>query len=68
MATLVTVAKWAELVFGEAAPHRNTLRSWVRERRISPAPKKVGRSYFCKPDAEYVDPSQDRVRRLVNGR
>lgn len=45
--------EWAKAKFGEHAPHVNTLRRWVREGRIHPQPKKVGKTWFVKPHAEY---------------
>jgi len=26
------------------------------------------RTYFCRPDAEYVDPVAEKIERMVNGR
>lgn len=51
---LVPIAAWARIVFGEHAPHANTLLRWVREGRIQPQPRKVGRKWFVKPDAGYI--------------
>ncbi|PFH29078.1 excisionase [Burkholderia sp. JKS000303] len=67
-AQLIPIATWAERVFGEHAPHRNTLLNWIHAGRIHPSPRKIGRGYFCQPEAEYVEPGRERVRRLVNGR
>lgn len=67
-AQLVSVYSWAEHLFGERCPHRNTLLKWIHLGKIRPMPLKVGREYFCKPDAEYVDPVADKVNRMVNGR
>lgn len=50
----VPLSVWAEQVFGSHAPHINTLLKWVREGRIQPQPKKIGRGYFLVPHAEYV--------------
>jgi len=51
----VPLTVWAELMFGEHAPHRNTLMRWVNDGRIYPLPKKIGRTWFCTPDADYID-------------
>ncbi|MBN3851948.1 excisionase [Paraburkholderia sp. Ac-20340] len=67
-AQLVPVRQWALDVFGEHVPHPNTLLNWIRNGKINPVPKKIGRAYFCRPDAVYVDPRAERIERLVNGR
>jgi hypothetical protein len=51
----LTLAAWAQLMFGEHAPHINTLRRWVHDGHIQPQPKKMGKYWFVKVDAEYVD-------------
>ncbi|WP_366520210.1 excisionase [Robbsia andropogonis] len=66
-AQMVPIAKWAESVFGEHGPCRNTLRKWVSTGKIRPAPVRVGRSFFCKPDAQYFDPKADLRERMRNG-
>jgi predicted site-specific integrase-resolvase len=50
---LVPLAAWAEIVFGDFAPHVNTLHRWVHEGRIHPRPQKVGKNWFVSPTAEY---------------
>lgn len=50
----VTLKEWATLLFGEHAPHQNTLLRWVHEGRIQPQPKKMGRHWWVEPRAEYV--------------
>lgn len=50
----IPLAVWADQVFGDHSPHANTLLRWVREGRIQPQPKKIGRGYFLVPHAEYV--------------
>ncbi|POR52813.1 excisionase-like protein [Paraburkholderia eburnea] len=67
-AELIPVKTWAERVFGDEAPHRNTLRSWVTMGKISPQPIQVGRRYFVEPSARYIDPTAEKIRRLTNGR
>lgn len=49
----VTLQEWAATMFGDAAPHYNTLLRWVHERRIQPQPKKMGRRFWLVRDAEY---------------
>jgi predicted site-specific integrase-resolvase len=41
-------------MFGEHAPHANTLLRWVHEGRIQPPPKKIGRKWWVVPSAEYL--------------
>jgi hypothetical protein len=50
----IPLKAWAELMFGEYAPHSNTLLRCVHEGRIQPQPIKVGKNWFVKPDAMYV--------------
>lgn len=64
-AQLIPIATWAQLVFGEHMPHRHTLRNWINSGKIRPMPIKVGRSYFCRPDARYVDPVAEQVNREI---
>lgn len=51
----VPIRVWAEMMFGEHAPHKNTLRNWINSGRIHPRPRKIGRSWYVQPDAEYVE-------------
>ena len=67
-AQLIPVRKWAVAVFGDHVPHANTLLNWIKNGKIRPVPRKVGRQYFCRPDAEYVDPQVDELERMINGR
>lgn len=53
--TLLTLPAWARARYGDNAPGLATLRRWAREQRIFPAPEKHGRTYFVRPDAEYLD-------------
>ncbi len=53
---LVTLEQWGAAVYGDAAPTIATLRTWARDGKIYPAPRKHGRAYFVAPDACYVDP------------
>ena len=49
-----TLAKWGQQQYGEDVPHIKTLRRWVREGKIFPAPRKDGRTYFVEQHARYV--------------
>ncbi|ASW00520.1 hypothetical protein CJU94_19615 [Paraburkholderia aromaticivorans] len=62
---LIPIAVWAEETFGDYAPPVRTIRSWIRAGKIYPMPVKIGRSYYVKPDAEYVDPLVQRFRRSI---
>jgi len=64
---LIPLSIWAELMFGEHHPHRNTLASWVRNGKIVPMPVKVGRRFFCSPDARYFDPVVERINHMIGG-
>lgn len=50
----VTLKEWAASRFSQP-PHEKTLRRWARELLIFPPPKKVGRTYYVEPTAEYMD-------------
>ncbi|WP_367620791.1 excisionase [Burkholderia sp. AU45274] len=67
-ARLIPLSVWADAEFGEHRPHQNTLLNWIKMGRIRPVPRKVGREYFCRPDAEYVDPEAEKIERLIHGR
>lgn len=71
---LIPVSAWAASIFGEHCPCRRTLYTWITEGNIAPLPQKIGRTYFCRPDARYV-PTKRRARqratsiaRMVDGR
>ena len=49
----LTLSDWAKSKYGDHAPHIVTLRRWVREGRIFPQPKKVGRTWFVRTGADY---------------
>lgn len=68
MARLITLYEWAEAVFGEKQPHRQTLWKWIADGRIRPIPKKVGRAYYCTPNAEYIDPVAKKLEEIYSGR
>jgi hypothetical protein len=44
------------------------LLNWIKNGRIRPVPRKKGREYFCRPDAEYVDPIAEKIERMIGGR
>lgn len=70
MARLIPVSEWAAEVFGAHKPHRTTLARWIENGLIRPMPRKVGRTYFCPPNAEYIDPRADKmdlIERISNG-
>lgn len=67
-AQLIPVRTWAEAVFGDRVPHANTLLNWIKNGKIRPVPRKVGRQYFCRPDAEYVDQNAEKAERMGRGR
>ncbi|NML61792.1 hypothetical protein HHL21_12015 [Massilia sp. RP-1-19] len=50
---LVPIAVWAAMVFGEHAPHSNTLLRWIHDGRIQPQARKIGRKWWVAPTAEY---------------
>ncbi len=47
--------EWVTTTYGDNPPHINTIRNWIRDGKISPPPRKHGRDYYFRPDAEYVD-------------
>lgn len=49
----VTLQEWAQTMFSKT-PTPNTLMRWARDGHIKPAPKKVGKAWQVKRDAEYV--------------
>jgi predicted site-specific integrase-resolvase len=50
----VTLKEWAEQMFSKT-PHINTLHRWVHDGHIRPKPRKVGKAWQVKRDAEYVE-------------
>jgi hypothetical protein len=49
----ITLQEWAKAMFSRV-PHNNTLLRWVHDGRIQPQPKKIGRVWQVRPNAEYV--------------
>ncbi|WP_322040075.1 excisionase [Burkholderia diffusa] len=62
---LIPLRVWAEQTFGEYAPAQRTILRWVKSGLIHPQPKKMGAVYYVSPNAEYLTPSDLRVRRMV---
>jgi hypothetical protein len=52
---LVPLAVWAAMLFGDRAPHSNTLLRWVHDGRIQPRGRKIARIWWVAPNAEYVE-------------
>jgi predicted site-specific integrase-resolvase len=50
----ITLKEWAAQEFSKV-PHTNTLLRWVHDGHIRPKPKKVGKAWQVKRDAEYVE-------------
>jgi hypothetical protein len=65
MAKKITLTAWAFQEF-DPPPAERTLRLWVRDGRIVPAPIKVGRTYYVQPEAKHIAEAA-RARRLVHG-
>ena len=51
---MISLAKWAAERF-TPTPHPNTLRAWARDGKVVPAPVKIGRAYYVRPDARHID-------------
>ncbi|WP_307684458.1 excisionase [Variovorax boronicumulans] len=49
----ILLAKWAVQQF-DPPPADRTLRLWVRQGRIVPAPIKIGRAYWVEPTARHI--------------
>ena len=58
----ILLRDWAARNFFPA-PHKNTLCTWVREGRISPAPSFIGRAYWCESDARYIADKHEAPKR-----
>jgi Excisionase-like protein. len=61
MAKLLNLQQWADEVYS-TPPSLSTLRRWVRQGRIYPAPELHGKEYKVQPDAIYVDPIKKNLR------
>ena len=53
MSRKITLTAWAAQQF-DPPPAERTLRLWVREGRIIPAPLKIGRAYYVEPTARHI--------------
>lgn len=68
---LTSLENWAKKRYGDDAPSIYTLRRWVKQAKIVPAPKKVGRMYFIQPGAIYlgnmdeIDSARGMFRRML---
>lgn len=51
--TKITLMAWAAKQF-DPPPAERTIRLWVREGRIVPAPLKIGRTYYVEPTARHI--------------
>ena len=49
----ISLVKWAAQQF-DPPPADRTLRLWVRQGRIVPAPVKIGRAYWVEPTARHI--------------
>jgi hypothetical protein len=49
----VTLQEWAATMFSKV-PHNNTLLRWVHDGRIQPQPRKIGKHWQVRPNAEYT--------------
>lgn len=44
---------WAKRIYGDFAPHKNTLLRWANDGHIQPQPAKQGKKWFFHPNAQY---------------
>lgn len=49
----ITLDDWAQQQLGDKAPNMDTLRKWARDGLIAPAPEKIGRTWFVRPESRY---------------
>ncbi len=61
MAKLMNLQEWADNTYS-TPPSLSTLRRWVREGRIYPAPELHGKEYKLTADACYIDPKKKNLR------
>ncbi len=63
----ITLEDWAQQQLGERAPNMDTLRKWAREGLIVPAPEKIGRTWFVRPESRYYSmPKQQPAAHHLN--
>ncbi len=60
MSVKVKLTEWAARHY-TPAPSLWTLRRWVREQQIQPAPEQVGKAYYVEETAVRVNPLQPRL-------
>jgi hypothetical protein len=65
---LIPLETWIERRYAVRPPSIQTVRKWVRQGKIYPAPKKEGRAYYIRPDAGYVEGNADLVSRLSDSK
>lgn len=53
MSRTIRLSAWAVAHYSPP-PADRTLRLWVQEGRIVPAPVKIGRAYYVSPDAKHI--------------
>lgn len=61
MPKLLNLQEWADSIYS-TPPSLSTLRRWVREGRIYPAPELHGKEYKLLPDSIYIDPRKKNLR------
>ncbi len=66
MPKLLNLQEWASEIYS-TPPSLSTLRRWVREGRIYPAPELHGKEYRLLPDAVYVDIKKKKYQRITAG-
>ncbi|WP_024904164.1 excisionase [Robbsia andropogonis] len=69
-AKLVPIGVWAANTIANhtgKAPHPNTLRRWANDGKISPPATRVGKNFYVREDARYVDVQAERLERMISG-
>jgi predicted site-specific integrase-resolvase len=61
---LVKLKTWAKTLYPDDTPSIYTLRRWVREAKIVPAPQRHGRHYFVRKDARYINYNDPNFSRM----
>lgn len=67
-AKLLRIEEWITARYGEGGPALLTVRRWIRDGNIFPAPEKHGRAYYLRPDARYIDPKHPPADLKPSGR
>ncbi|XTZ40025.1 excisionase [Salmonella enterica] len=55
---LLKLETWGKLTYPDDPPPLTTLRRWVRNGNIYPAPERHGKCYRVDPDAFYINPKK----------